>query len=73
MNVEKSATDDQTAEFTAKWSSLRDDFLQKPDWELFNEIEPPEEEEPDVVGGGIFLALLCTGGAGMVMMGKRRR
>jgi hypothetical protein len=73
VKVEMSATDDETAEFTAKWSNIRDDFLQKPDYELFNEIEPSGEEEPDVVGGGIFLALLCTGGAGIVLMGKRRR
>jgi hypothetical protein len=73
VKVEKSATEEETAEFTAKWSTLRDDFLQKPDYELFNEIEPPEGEEHDVVGGGIFLALLCTGGAGIVLMGSRRR
>lgn len=73
VKVEKSATEDETAEFIEKWSTLRNDFLQKPDWELFNESEPPAEEEPDTVGGGIFLTLLCTAGAGIVLMRRRCR
>lgn len=72
VKVEQTATEEETAEFVSKWSALRDDFLQKPDYELFNEIEPPEEEEPDVVGGGIFLGLLCIAVAGMMVMRNRR-
>jgi len=73
VNVDKTATEAESAEFLEKWSSLRADILQKPDYELFNEIEPPEEEEPDVLCGGVFLALLCIMGAGIVLMGKKRR
>lgn len=72
VKVDQTATEAETAEFLAQWESLRDDLLQKPDYELFNEIEPPEEEEPDIVGGGIFLALLCIAVAGMVVMRNRR-
>ncbi|KUK63050.1 MAG: hypothetical protein XD82_0562 [Methanoculleus marisnigri] len=73
VKVDKTATEAENAEFLEKWSSLRADLLQKPDYELFNEIELPEEEEPDVLGGGVFLALLCITGAGIVLMGKKHR
>jgi hypothetical protein len=72
VKVDLTATGEETTAFLAQWESLRDDLLQKPDYELFNEIEPPEEEEPDVVGGGIFLALLCIAVAGVIVMRNRR-
>lgn len=72
VKVNQTATGEEAAVFLAQWESLRDDLLQKPDYELFNEIEPPGEEEPDLVGGGIFLGLLCIAVAGMVVMRDRR-
>jgi hypothetical protein len=71
VKVEKVATDDETAEFLSKWSTLRDDLLQKPDFELFNEIVEPTEEEPDVVSGGIFIALICMCCLGCILMCKK--
>lgn len=72
VKVDQTASAEEAAVFLAQWETLRDDLLQKPDYELFNEIEPPDEEKPDVVGGGVFLGLLCIAVAGMAVMRDRR-
>jgi hypothetical protein len=55
------ATEDEKNLFSTEWSETRNKFLESQDWEIYNEIDEPEEEpeeEPDVVGGAAFLAFL---------------
>jgi len=61
VKVEKSSTEDENTLFLSEWSETRDKFLESQDWEIFNEIEEPEEEEPDVIGGAVFLTCLICG------------
>jgi len=71
VNVDKTATPEEIKQFASDYSATRDAVLQKPDYEIFDEIEEPPEEAPDVVGGGIFLALLCCLCIGLIVMRKR--
>lgn len=61
VNVDKTASPEEIGEFRGKWEAVRDAFLTQPDWELFEDVEEPEEEEPDVVGGATFLSILVIG------------
>ncbi|MBN1431780.1 MAG: hypothetical protein JW931_03310 [Methanomicrobiaceae archaeon] len=61
VKVEKTSTEDENNLFLSEWGETRDKFLESQDWEIFNEIEEPEEEEPDVTGGAIFLTCLICG------------
>lgn len=55
-------TDTEKAEFAAKWSETRDNFLTMPVWELFEGIEEPEEPFPAkaiaFTGGLIVLVIV---------------
>ncbi|MDY7019100.1 MAG: hypothetical protein SU899_03385 [Chloroflexota bacterium] len=52
-------SDEEKAEFAAKWSEARDNFLTLPSWELFEDIEEPAEPLP--TGGIVFSGLLVVG------------
>ncbi|QYZ80062.1 hypothetical protein E2N92_11810 [Methanofollis formosanus] len=72
VKFEKTATPDEIKQFVSDYSATRDAVLQMPDYELFNEVEEPEEEAPDVMGGGIFLALLGVLCVGLIVMHRRQ-
>ena len=58
--------------FRSEWEEVRNAFLTKPDWELFEGIEEPKE---DVTSGIIFLSILgvCTVAGVIIWHTKRRR
>ncbi|ADN35435.1 conserved hypothetical protein [Methanolacinia petrolearia DSM 11571] len=61
VQIEMTATEDEKNLFSSEWSGTRNKFLESQDWEIYNEIDEPEEEpeeEPDVAGGAAFLAFL---------------
>ena len=59
VKMEKTATAEETAEFTSQWEEVRNAFLTQHDWELFEGIEEPEEEV-DITSGIIFLTILIV-------------
>ncbi|NAS89439.1 hypothetical protein C4E24_06865 [ANME-1 cluster archaeon AG-394-G21] len=61
FGIPENATSEEKALFKSEWEDTRDKFLTSPDWELFEDVEEPEEEEPDVVGGATFLLILVIG------------
>ncbi|GAB7015578.1 hypothetical protein [Methanogenium cariaci] len=70
VKFEKTASKDEIRQFVSDYTSVRDGMLQKPDYEIFNEVEEPDES-PDVLGGGIFLTLLCAFCIGLVVMRRK--
>ena len=56
VNIEKSATEEEIKKYSVMWQKVRDAFLTKADWELFEGIK-----EPFPVGGAIFFSLLIIG------------
>lgn len=71
VKVGKTSTEDENNLFLSEWSETRNRFLESQDWEIFNEIEEPEEEEPDVTGGAIFLTCLIGGLLGFVAVVRK--
>ncbi|KAF1076396.1 hypothetical protein [Methanogenium sp. MK-MG] len=70
VKFDKTASKDEIRQFISDYTSVRDGMLQKADYELFNEIEEPDES-PDILGGGIFLTLLCGLCIGLVVMRRK--
>ena len=67
VKVENSATKEELDKFRVMWEEVRDTFLTKADWELFEGIK-----EPFPIGGAIFFSLLITG-AGSLLYVKNRK
>lgn len=70
VKFDKTASKDEIRQFASDYTSVRDGMLQKPDYELFNEIEEPDESSK-LLGGGIFLALLSALCVGLVVMRRK--
>ena len=51
------ATEKEIDEFTSQWEEVRDKFLTQENWDLFKDIEEPQE---DFTSGIIFIGILCT-------------
>jgi len=67
----EAATEEEVDRFRSEWEEVRNAFLTKPDWELFEGIEEPKE---DVTSGIIFLSILgICAVAGVVWYVKRKR
>ena len=65
-------TDEEKAEFAAKWSETRDNFLTMPAWELFEGVEEPEESFPAkaiVFTGGLIVLVIV----GFIYSARGRR
>ena len=59
FGIPEMATGEEVERFTTLWVELRDAFLTQPDWELFEDIEEPQEPLP--TGGIVFSSLLVVG------------
>jgi hypothetical protein len=70
VKMEKTASVDEIKQFAADYTIVRDGMLQNRDYEIFNEIEEPDESV-DLLGGGIFLALLSAFCIGIVIMRRK--
>lgn len=68
VNVEKTATEEEIDRYGAMWEEVRDTFLTKADWEIFE-----GEKEPFPIGGVIFFSLLSIGVIYFVCVPKVRR
>lgn len=67
----EAATEEEMDRFRSEWEGVRNAFLTKPDWELFEGIEEPKE---DVTSGIIFLSILGTCAViGIVWYAKGKR
>jgi len=67
----EAATEEETDRFTSEWEEIRNAFLTKPDWELFEGIEEPKE---DVTSGIVFLSILgVCGVVGIIWHVKGRK
>ncbi len=55
--VPEKASKEEVDKFRKEWESIRNAFLTKPDWELFEEIEKPEPER-NIRGAVTFLSIL---------------
>lgn len=67
VNTGKSATKEETDRYGIMWQEVRDAFLTKADWELFEGIK-----EPFPIGGVIFFSLLIAG-VGLLCVSKRKK
>ena len=67
VKVENLATKEELDKFRVMWEEVRDAFLSKADWELFEGIK-----EPFPIGGAIFFSMLITG-AGSLLYVKNRK
>jgi len=69
--IPEAATEEEVDRFRSKWEEVRNAFLTKPDWELFEGIEEPRE---DVTSGIIFLSILgICAVIGVIWYVKRKR
>lgn len=68
----EAATEEEVDRFRSEWEEVRNAFLTKPDWELFEGIEEPKE---DVTSGIIFFSILgvCTVAGVIIWHTKRKR
>lgn len=65
------ATEEEINRFKSEWEDVRNAFLTKPDWELFEGVE---ESKEDVTSGIIFLSILGVCGViGIVWYVKGKR
>jgi len=55
--IPAAATEEEVDRFRSEWEEVRNAFLTKPDWELFEGIEAPKK---DVTSGIVFLSILGT-------------
>ncbi|MDO8842418.1 hypothetical protein [Methanocalculus sp.] len=55
--------------FASEYTVFRDALLEKPDFEIFNEVEEPKQS---ILAGGIVLALICGLGIGMIIMRRKK-
>ena len=69
--IPEAATEEEVDRFRSEWEEVRNAFLTKPDWELFEGIEEPKE---DVTSGIIFLSILgICAVIGVIWYVKRKR
>ncbi|RLF72331.1 MAG: hypothetical protein DRN55_06335, partial [Thermoplasmata archaeon] len=69
--IPEAATEEEADRFRSVWEEVRNAFLTKPDWELFEGIEEPRE---DVTSGIIFLSILgICAVIGVIWYVKRKR
>ncbi|KAA0005908.1 MAG: hypothetical protein DRN19_02265 [Thermoplasmata archaeon] len=70
--IPEAATQEELDRFRSEWEEVRNAFLTKPDWELFEGIEEPKR---DVTSGIIFLSILgvCTVAGVIIWYTKRKR
>ena len=69
--IPEEATEEEVDRFRSEWEEVRNAFLTKPDWELFEGIEEPKE---DVTSGIIFLSILgICAVIGVIWYVKRKR
>ena len=63
VKMEGTATQEEIGEFRTMWEEVRDAFLTKPDWELFEGIEEPEEPLPTaaIAFSGVLIILVIVG------------
>jgi len=56
-------TEEEKAEWVAKWTETRDTFLTLPAWELYSGVEEPEEPAPvaAIAFSGVLIVLIGTG------------
>ncbi|MDO9538765.1 MAG: hypothetical protein Q7J09_02020, partial [Methanocalculus sp.] len=55
--------------FASEYTVFRNALLEKPDFEIFNEVEEPKQS---ILAGGIVLALICGLGIGMIIMRRKK-